>query len=114
MQPICLVLPLLAGKEPAARAFMNELDRDRMASYRASQERIGIHKELWFLAEAGEHPTLIAYLDAEDFGRAVAAFAASQDGFDLWFKACLADCTGLDLNNPPPLTLPKLLSQYSR
>jgi hypothetical protein len=52
-------------------------------------------------------------MESEDFPRALMSFAASRDEFDLWFKSCLADVTGLDLNNPPPnMTLPELLSLY--
>jgi hypothetical protein len=40
-------------------------------------------------------------------------FSRSQDEFDMWFKRRLADCTGVDLNNPPEMTLPELLSSYN-
>ena len=40
-------------------------------------------------------------------------FSGSQDDFDLWFKQRLADSTGVDLNDPPAMTLPELLSSYS-
>ena len=40
-------------------------------------------------------------------------FSGSQDDFDLWFKRRLADSTGVDLNDPPEMTLPELLSSYS-
>jgi hypothetical protein len=40
-------------------------------------------------------------------------FSRSQDDFDLWFKRRMADCTGVDLNNPPAMTLPEVLSHYS-
>jgi hypothetical protein len=33
-----------------------------------------------------------------------------RDEFDLWFKQCVRDISGLDLNNPPELELPDLLS----
>jgi hypothetical protein len=36
-----------------------------------------------------------------------------QDDFDLWFKRRLADSTGIDLNTPPEMSLPELLSSYS-
>jgi hypothetical protein len=40
-------------------------------------------------------------------------FSRSRDDFDMWFKRRLADATGVDLNNPPEMTLPELLSSYS-
>jgi hypothetical protein len=31
----------------------------------------------------------------------------------VWFKRRLAEATGVDLNHPPEMTLPELLSSYS-
>ncbi len=55
----------------------------------------------------------MAYMETEDFARALSLFSGSQDEFDLWFKRRLADSTGLDLNNPPAGPLPELLSSYA-
>jgi hypothetical protein len=33
-----------------------------------------------------------------------------RDEFDLWFKQCVRDISGIDLNNPPEMELPDLLS----
>jgi len=43
---------------------------------------------------------------------ALGLFSQSRDEFDLWFKRRLADSTGVDLNDPPPMELPELLSSY--
>ena len=51
--------------------------------------------------------------EADDFGEALTRFSGSQNDFDLWFKQRLADSTGIDLNSPPEMTLPELLSSYS-
>jgi hypothetical protein len=53
-------------------------------------------------------------METEDFGRALGLFSHSRDDFDLWFRHRLADVTGVDLNDPPEMTLPELLSSYSR
>jgi len=52
-------------------------------------------------------------LAVDDFGRALKLFSESRDEFDMWFKQRLADSTGVDLNNPPEMKLPELLSSYS-
>jgi len=39
-------------------------------------------------------------------------FVQSRDEFDLWFKQRVLDISGLDLNNPPEMELPDLLSVY--
>jgi len=53
MDQICLVVPVLPGKTADARDFMRELEADRNADYQASEQRIGIVKEAWYLARAG-------------------------------------------------------------
>jgi hypothetical protein len=113
MDQICLAIPVLPSRADDARDFMRELDDDRMADYASSEQRIGIDKEVWFLASGPQDLSLIAYIEAADFASALEHFSASRDDFDMWFKRRLDDVTGLDLNNPPAMTLPELLSAYS-
>jgi hypothetical protein len=106
-------MPVLEGKSEAARTFFKQLDAERRAEFDASERRIGITKELWYLAKlpAGDH--VIGYMEAQDFNRAFQSFVASRDSFDMWFKQQMLVVTGLDLNNPPAnMTPPELLSCY--
>jgi hypothetical protein len=110
---ICLVLPILPGKTEEARAFLQGLDTDRQADYDRSERRIGITKEVWYIASVPGGEQLVAYMESGDFNQALQQFVASQDEFDGWFKRCLAEVTGLDMNNlPPDLQLPELVSRY--
>jgi hypothetical protein len=113
MDQICLVVPVLPGKTADARDFMHELEGDRKPSYQHSERRIGIVKEVWYLARAGAGDQLVGYMESPDFGKALSMFSQSRDEFDLWFKQRLADATGLDLNTPPSAPLPELLSSYA-
>ncbi len=112
MQQICLVIPVQEGMGDDARAFMRELEKERMDAYDLSERRIGIDKEVWFLAASPTGDQLVAYMETSDFGRALSLFSQSQEEFDLWFKKRLCDSTGLDLNHPPEIRLPELLSSY--
>jgi hypothetical protein len=113
MDPVCLVMPILPGKTADARAFVRELDGSRRAEFDQSERRIGITKELWYLATLPTGDQLVGYMEAANFGDAVAQFSASQDSFDLWFKKQMADVTGVDLNNiPADFAPPELLSHY--
>jgi hypothetical protein len=114
MQQICLVMPIRTGSAEDARDFMRELEESRKGDYARSEERIGISKEVWYLAALPAGEVLVAYMETEDFGRALELFSQSRDDFDVWFKRRLADSTGVDLNDPPEMTLPELLSSYSR
>jgi hypothetical protein len=112
MDQICLVARIREGKAEAARAFMRELDGARRDDYDRSERAIGITKEVWFLAPTptGEH--LVGYMESGDFNSAFSHFVASRGDFDLWFKERFAEVTGIDLNDPPEMQLPDLLSTY--
>lgn len=113
MDQICLVIPVLAARVDAARDFMRALDAERRAEYDHCARRIGIDKEAWFLASGPQEVSLITYVEAADFAHALGRFASSTEDFDGWFKDRLADVTGIDLDDPPAITLPALLSTYS-
>src|ERR1700682_3137297 len=113
MDHVWLARPRLPGKAADARAFLKQLDGARRAEFDASERRIGITKELWYLAKLPSGDHLIGYMEAADFTRALQSFVGSRDPFDLWFKAQMLAATGVDLNNPPPnMTPPELLSHY--
>ena len=112
MDHICLTIPVLPGQGAGAREFMSGLEGSQRGAYAESEQRIGIEKELWFISDLGEQELLVAYMESGDFGRAFEQFVASREPFDLWFKGQLANVTGLDLNDPPELQLPELVSHY--
>jgi hypothetical protein len=112
MDQICLVTPVLAGRADAAREFLGRLDGDRRADYERSEQRLGISKEVWFLASGPRNVSLVAYIEAAGFAHSLHAFAASRDAFDVWFKHQLLHVSGVDLNEPGEMTLPELLSSY--
>jgi hypothetical protein len=104
---------VLPGKTAAARTFMQQLDGPRQADFDRSERRIGITKELWFLAQPPSGEQLIAYMESPDFSRALQMFVGSRDPFDVWFKEQMQAVTGVDLNNPPADMKPaELLSRY--
>jgi len=113
MDHVCFAMPVLPGKGDQARAFVRSLDGARRPEFDASERRIGVSKELWFLASLPSGEQLIVYMESANFGAAMQAFVGSRDGFDMWFKAELAGVTGVDLNNPPVNLAPaELLSNY--
>jgi hypothetical protein len=64
MEQVCLVVPVQPGRANDARGFMRELEASRKDQYARSEERIGITKEVWFLAPSppeGLSPTITSY-----------------------------------------------------
>jgi hypothetical protein len=113
MEQACFALPVITGRTENARRFMRELDGPRKAEFDASERRIGITKEAWFLQHTAQGDLLIGYIESADFSQALRLFAESRDSFDLWFKQRMAEVTGVDLNNPPQGPLSEQLSSYS-
>jgi hypothetical protein len=115
MDHICLTVPVLAGKTADARHFMQQLNGPRQAEFDASERRLGITKEIWYLAPLASGDHLIGYIESSDFASALQSFVSSRDSFDLWFKDQMLDATGLDLNNPPADMKPsEMLLLYER
>ena len=112
MDHTCLVVPLLPGKEEALRAFYREVDGPRQEEFDQSEQRLGITKEVAWRADVDGGSVAVIYIESENFEQAFSQFVQSQDEFDLWFKAGVLDISGLDLNNPPEMELPELLSVY--
>ena len=86
MDRTCFALPLLAGKTEAARAFLHELEGERKLAYAASEERLGLTKEVWAVQTLPTGDCFVVYFEGADIGRAFRQFAASQDAFD---RCCL-------------------------
>ncbi len=112
MDCTCFALPLLAGKAEAARAFLRALEGEHKAAYAASEQRLGITKEVWALQTQPGGEAFVVYIEAPDVGGAFQRFAASQDGFDRWFKDRVRETTGADLNVPLAGPMSDVLSVY--
>ncbi len=69
MDHICFALPLLPDKTQEAREFQRALDGSRKAEYAASEQRIGIVKEHWFLQQTPQGDLLLAYRRAPTLRR---------------------------------------------
>ena len=112
MDQTLFALPILPGQTEAARAFLQELEGARKGAYAASQERLGLTKEVWAIQAGPQGDLFVVYFAGADIGRAFRQFAASEDEFDRWFKDRVRATTGADLNTPPPGPMSEILSDY--
>ena len=112
MQYALFALPIAAGKANAARAFLQQLEGERKSHYAASEQRLGITKEVWALQQSPMGDLFVVFFQSNDIGGAVSQFVGSQHEFDQWFKREVQDITGVDLNVPPPGPLSEILSVY--
>ncbi len=112
MERTCFALPVLAGQQEAARAFLQELEGQRKGDYAASEQRLGIQKEVWALQATSQGAMLVVYIESLALGAAFQRFAASRVTFDVWFKDVVRVTTGADLNIPPTGPMSEVLSVY--
>lgn len=112
MDHTCLVVPVLPGKDDDVRAFYEEVE-SRKEEFDESEQRLGITKEVAWLAAVEGGTAMVIYIESGDFAQAFSTFVQSQEEFDLWFKQRVLDVSGLDLNNPPEMALPEVLSVYT-
>ena len=112
MESLAFALPVLPGRNGAAKAFLAELEGPWRARYEESQRRIGMTRESWFLQEGPEQALLVVHLESADVGAALAAFTTSGGDFERWFTEGLAEVTGfrMDPDAGPPSVL---LSHYT-
>lgn len=113
MERMCLTVPVRPGRRADLVGFMHEVDGPRHGELGATERRIGITREVFFLADRGDHDRLVMYLEGESIGDSLGSFIASREPFDVWFKERFAACTGVDLNDPPPLEPAELLAAYA-
>ena len=102
MATMLFALPIKPGQTEAARSFAQECIGPRYAEYDASEQRIGIRVENWYLQRnpAGQFFTI--HVEGPDLMSSLGAFISSREPFDLWFKERMLDLTGVDLNAGPP------------
>jgi hypothetical protein len=110
MDQALFTLPILPGKTAAARAFLEELGGPRKADLASCGDSVGMVKEMWALQQTPQGDMYVAYLAGEDLAHAFREFAASQSEFDVWFKQCVQETTGADLNTPPPGPISEILA----
>jgi hypothetical protein len=113
MERMCLTIPVRPGRRDELVEFMREVEGPRHDELGTAERRIGITREVFFLSAGADHDLLVMYLEGESVGDSLGAFIGSREPFDVWFKERFAACTGVDLNDPPPLEPAELLAAYA-
>ena len=104
--------PVLPGKRAHLEELAKTLSGPRKEELDASQRRVGIRKESWFLQSMPQGDLVIFYAEGDDVPKSIAAWAASKDPFDVWLKARLKEISGIDWNEPPPGPFPAQQLRY--
>lgn len=92
------IFPIKSGQVEAARAFANVCAGKRRSEFVASEQRMGITCEQWYVRHVSNVDLLVSHFEGEDLDASATTFVASNDPFDLWFKEQFQAITGIDLN----------------
>ena len=111
MERMCLTIPVRPGRRDELVEFMREVDGPRHDELGATERgsaspRGALPRRRWRPRLAGDVP-----------GRRRSGtrwgLHRLTEPFDMWFKERFAACTGVDLNDPPPLEPAELLAAYA-
>lgn len=103
MAAIAFTAPVLPGKTEQGTAFFREVN-NRLQELTKSRNSLPGHltrESVWLMrTPMGDFGVVL--LEGDDPVAANAAFAISQDPFDVWFKQSVKEFTGIDFGQPLP------------
>ena len=112
MASLSLALPVKPGQSNRLRDFAQEVVGRRRQEFEASEQRIGLTREGWYLQPTPMGELVIIWVEGSDPAAALSSFVQSQESFDVWFKQEVEQITGVDLNQPPD-KMPEVLFDWS-
>lgn len=107
MGEAAMTVPILPGKKDAFERLCLTLQGPKSRDVADMLKRHEGTEESWFIESGPQGDVCIVYWEAERPSRPPEVFMHSKHPFDLWLKAELKEITGVDLNNPAPMELPK-------
>jgi hypothetical protein len=113
MPTIAMALPIPLEKLDFWLTAMREIAGPRSKEFDASRRRAGVTSTKVWLQQGPGGAMELLVIEADDPARMFAEFGSSQDPFDVWFRAVIADVYGLDLTQPPPGPPPEQLLDWS-
>ena len=84
MALFALALPILPGKTPEWRAFIDELNGSRHQEFTDSRRAAGVH-ERTFLQQTPMGDLVIVTLEGDNPGQALGQLLGGTDAFSQWF-----------------------------
>ncbi len=99
MPMVATAFPILPGKTPEWRTWMDELNGARREEFRDSRRRAGVH-ERTFLQQTPMGDLVIVTLEGDDPAGAFGQMMSAGDAFTTWFTARAQEVHGIDLQAP--------------
>jgi hypothetical protein len=108
MALLAMAVPIAPGKTEHWKRFMVELKGPRLADFKASRQKLGVH-ERTFLQSTPMGDFVVVTLEGADPAGAVARVGPGPDDFTKWFMKEVKEIHGMDLSAPPPGPLPEMV-----
>ena len=99
MPSMAVAFPILPGKTPEWRAWMEELNGARRAEFVESRRRAGVH-ERTYLQSTPMGDLVIVTLEGDDPAGGFGKMMAANDEFTAWFIGKAQAVHGVDLSAP--------------
>lgn len=103
MPLMAAAFPILPGKTPEWRAWMEEINGPRREEFVESRRRVGL-QERTFLQETPMGDFVIVTLEGDDPERAFSQMTSATDAFSTWFFERAQAVHGIDLTTPTSAT----------
>lgn len=97
MPLMAVAFPILPGKTPEWRAWMDELNGARREDFVASRRAAGVHERA-FLQSTPMGDLVIVTLEGDDPGHAFGKMMSADDDFTRWFIGRAQEVHGVDLS----------------
>lgn len=112
MALLAVAIPILPGKTPEWRSWMEELNGARHQEFADSRNRVGLH-ERTFLQSTPMGDLVIITLEGDDPGRAFGQLLSATDEFSTWFGERAMAVHG-DAASPTTMSPPELVADSER
>jgi hypothetical protein len=93
--------PIVPGKTPEWRAWMEELAGPRHEEFVHSREQVGLH-ERTFLQSTPMGDLVIVTMEGDDPGASFGRLLTNTDEFSTWFFNQAESVHGFDMRKAPP------------
>lgn len=113
MPLMAAAFPILPGKTPEWRAWMDELNGPRQQEFADSRRRAGVH-ERTYLQSTPMGDLVIVTLEGDDPGKSFGQLMSSTDTFATWFIARAKAIHGVDVSVPTTTPLSELVVDSDR
>lgn len=91
--------PILPDRSEAWRRFIQEMLGTRRAAYEASRRRLGITRELTWLAQVQRGEVAMVYVETGQPDRVMHDLRESDRPFDRWYRQQVLELHGIDLQD---------------